>query len=55
MAQLVEALRHKPEGCGFGSQQGHCDFPLIQYVRLHYGPVVTQRLKEISTKVVPWG
>jgi hypothetical protein len=28
MAQLVEALRYKPEGRGFGSRLGHLDFSL---------------------------
>ena len=28
VAQLVKALRYKPEGDGFDSQWGHCDFSL---------------------------
>jgi hypothetical protein len=28
VAQLVEALRCKPEGHGFDSQCGHCNFSL---------------------------
>jgi hypothetical protein len=28
MAQLFEALRYKPEGCGFDSQYGDWDFSL---------------------------
>jgi hypothetical protein len=28
VAQLVEALRHKPAGCGFDTQWGHWDFAL---------------------------
>ena len=28
VAQLVEALRYKPEGRGFDSQFSHGDFPL---------------------------
>ena len=31
----VEALRYKPEGRGFDSQYGHCEFPLT-FFRLHY-------------------
>jgi hypothetical protein len=29
VAQLVEALRYKPEGCGFDSQWCHWNFSLI--------------------------
>jgi len=39
-AQMVEALRYKPEGSGFGSQGGHWDFSLAKSFRLHYGPGV---------------
>jgi hypothetical protein len=28
VAQLVEALRYKPQGCGFGSWRGHCNLSL---------------------------
>jgi hypothetical protein len=40
VAQLVEALRCKSEGCGFDSQWCHWNFSLIQSFRLHYGPGV---------------
>ena len=40
MAQLVEAMCYKPEGCGFDSRWGHCDFSLTQFFWLHYGPGV---------------
>jgi hypothetical protein len=39
VAQLVEALRYKPEGRGFDSRRGHWDF-LTQSFRSHYGPGV---------------
>jgi hypothetical protein len=29
VAQLVEALRYKPEGCGFDSLWGHWDYLMI--------------------------
>jgi len=38
VAQLVEALRHKPEGHGFDSRWCHWSFSLTQYFRQHYGP-----------------
>jgi len=37
--QLVEALRYKPEGCGFDSPWCHCNFSLTQSFRPHHGPV----------------
>jgi hypothetical protein len=40
VAQLVEALRYKPEGCGFNSRLCHCNFSLTQFFRLRYGPEV---------------
>jgi len=36
-AQLVEALRYKPESCGFVSRWGHWDFSLTESFRPHYG------------------
>jgi hypothetical protein len=32
------ALGYKPEGCGFDSRWGHCDFSSIQSFRPHFGP-----------------
>jgi hypothetical protein len=29
VAQLVEALSYKPDGCGFGSWRCNCNFPMI--------------------------
>ena len=40
VAQLVEALRYKPEGCGFDSRWGHCNFSVTQSLWPHYGPGV---------------
>ena len=40
MAQLVEALRHKPEGRGFDSRWCHWNFSLIHSFRPRYGPGV---------------
>ena len=40
VAQLLEALRYKPEGCGFDSRWCHWNFSLTQSFRPHYGPGV---------------
>ena len=40
VAQLVEALRYKPEGRGFDSRWCYCNFSSIQSFRPHYGPRV---------------
>jgi len=40
VAQLVEALRNKPEGRGFDSRWCHCNFSLIYSFRPHCGPGV---------------
>ena len=37
VAQLVEALRFKPEGCGFDSRWCHWSFSLTLSFRQHYG------------------
>jgi hypothetical protein len=37
VAQLVEALRYNPEGCGFDSRWCHWNFSLTQSFRPHYG------------------
>jgi len=37
---LVEALRYKPEGCGFDSRWCHWIFSLTLSFRPHYGPGV---------------
>ena len=43
---LVEALRYKPEGSGFGSQGGHWDFSLAKSFRSHYGRGVDSNREE---------
>jgi len=43
VAQLVEALRYKPEGCGFNSQWCNWNFSL------------TWPLTEMSTRNISWG
>jgi len=40
VAQLVEALRYKLVGRGFGSRWDHWVFSLTYSFRLHYGPEV---------------
>jgi hypothetical protein len=40
VAQLVEALPYKPEGCGFDSWWCHWNFSLTCSFQPHYGPVV---------------
>ena len=40
VAQLVKALRYKPEGRGFHSRWCHKNFSLTQSFRPHYGPGV---------------
>jgi len=40
VAQLVEALRYKPEGHGFNSRWCQWNFLLTQSFRPHYGPGV---------------
>jgi hypothetical protein len=44
---VVEALSYKPEGRGIDSQWCHWNFPLAQSSRPHYGPGLTQPLREI--------
>ena len=44
VAQLVEALRYKPEGCGFDSRCGQWDFSLGS----------TQPVTEVSTRSISW-
>jgi len=45
VAQLVEALRYKPEGRGFDSRWCHWNFSLGS----------TQPLTEMSTRNISWG
>jgi hypothetical protein len=55
VAQLVEALRYKPEGHGFDFRWCHWNFSLTQSFRPHYGPGVDSALTEMSTRNVSWG
>ena len=45
-AQLVEALRYKPEGRGFDSRWYHWNFSLTKYFRPHYGSGVDSASNE---------
>jgi len=40
VAQMIEALRYKPEGRGFDSRWCHWNFSLTYSFRAHYGPGV---------------
>jgi hypothetical protein len=40
VTQLVEALRYKPEGCGFDSQWCHWNFSLTYSFRPYYDTAV---------------
>ena len=40
VAQLVEALRLNPEGCGFDSRWFYWNFSLTKSFRPHYAPGV---------------
>ena len=53
VAQLVEALRYKPEGCGFDSRWYHWNFPLTSGRTMALG--LTQPLTEMSTRNIYWG
>jgi len=55
VAQLVEALRCKPEGRGIDSRWCHWNFSLTQSFRLHYGPGATQPVTEMSTRNISRG
>jgi hypothetical protein len=48
-AQLVEALRYRPESRGFDSLWCHWNFSLTLSFRSHYGPGVDS----VSNKCVP--
>ena len=37
VAQLVEVLRHRPEGRGLSSRWSHCNFLFTSFFRQHYG------------------
>ena len=50
VAQLLKALRYKPEDRGFGSRWGYWNLSLVQSFRPHYDPVVGMRTRNLS-----WG
>jgi hypothetical protein len=51
MAQLVEALHHKPEGRGFDSRWCHWHKPFGRTMALG----LTQPLTEMGTRNISWG
>jgi hypothetical protein len=51
VAQLVEALRYKPEGRGFDSRWCHWNNPFGRTMALGS----TQPLTEMSTRNISWG
>jgi hypothetical protein len=54
VAQLVEALRYKPEGRGFEFRYFYRDFSLTKSFRPSYGLGLIQRLTEMSTRNISW-
>ena len=52
VAQLVEALRYKSEGCGFDSRWGHRDFSLTYPSGRTMVLGATQILTEMSTRII---
>jgi hypothetical protein len=54
VAQLVEALRYKPEGRRFDSRWSHWNFSLSYSFRPHCGPGSTQPLTEMGTRNPSW-
>ena len=48
VAHLVEALRYKPEGCGFDSRWCHWNLSLTWFFRPHYGPGVDSASNRIE-------
>jgi len=55
VAQLVEALRYKPEVLGFDSQWCHWVFSLTKSFRPHYGPGVDSASNRNEYRNVSWG
>jgi len=51
VAQVVETLRHKPEGSGFDSRRGHLLNPSGRTMAMGS----TQPLTEMSARVISWG
>jgi hypothetical protein len=46
VAQLVEALSYKPEGCEFSSQWSQWNFSLTSFFQSNYGPGVDSASKK---------
>jgi len=56
VAQLVETLRYKPEGCGFDSRWCHWNILLIYSFRRHTMALkLTQPLTGMSSRNISWG
>jgi hypothetical protein len=55
VAQLVEALRYKPEGRGFDSRWYHSNFSLNNPFGRSTALGSTQPLTEMSTRNISWG
>jgi len=55
VAQLVEALRYKPEGCGFDSRWCHWNFSLTLSFRPHYGPKIDSASNRNISRNIPCG
>jgi hypothetical protein len=55
VAQLVEALRYKPEGCWFDSRWYHWNFSLTNSSGRTVALGLTQPLTEMSTSNISWG
>ena len=56
VAQLVQAMRYKPECRGFDFRFCRWNFPLPQSFQPHYISLgSTQPLTEVSTRYITWG
>ena len=55
VAQLVEALRYKPEGRGFDSRWCHWNFSLAQSFRPYYGPGDHSASNRSEYQNISWG
>jgi len=55
VAQLVETLRYKPEGCGFDSRWCHWNFDWHNPSGCTMALGLTQPLTEMSTRNISWG
>jgi hypothetical protein len=55
VAQLVEALRYKPEGCGFDSRWCHWNFLLHNPYSRTMFLESTQPQTELCTRNMSWG